>query len=198
MNENLHKSLFLNSPAVILGLGLVAPLLVLKSPIEHLLLGAVTTGALLAITTVISLFNQQLRHNTRSAVAVLLTGGILSLAATVSGSLRLPARLPVETIAPILLIVSLLALHTEAYAVKKRLQPVLLDAAGTGISFMALLTLCGICRDLLGGTLKGGFQLLSTMSSLRFFLTAPGMFLIAGLAVFLIALVTRRKNRETV
>ncbi|MBN1129091.1 MAG: hypothetical protein JXA71_08895 [Chitinispirillaceae bacterium] len=187
MNENLNKSIFLTSPAVVLGVGLIAPLMANASPWVHLYLGGAAMASLTLITIVSCLFTNRLPYNSRIPIAIVLSGGTVSAMAVIGSHFFNESRLPVETIVPLLMVVSIMALHTEAYDVKKPLQPALIDAFGIGILFLSLLILCGLIRDLALRLLiaKG-----VTGSMAGFFHTLPGIFLVVCLVIAGIVYVT--------
>jgi Na+-translocating ferredoxin:NAD+ oxidoreductase RnfE subunit len=195
MNENMAKSLFRTVPGILLGSGLIAPLCSNQPLSGHLVLGAIATLSLFIMMLVIAIFGERIPHNGRAAFAALLTGGTVSLAAIAITPFFRQNRLPVETIAPLLIVAALLALYTEAYAVKKRIQPVLLDTVGIGLSFIVLLCLCGGVRDLAVNHFVGKKMIIPGMEPVAYFGTPSGIFLIVALAVAIIAFFSNRKKR---
>jgi Na+-translocating ferredoxin:NAD+ oxidoreductase RnfE subunit len=198
MNENMAKSLFRTAPGILLGSGLIAPLCSNQSLFGHLVLGGIATVSLFIMILVIALFGERIPHNGRAAFSALLTGGTVSIAAIAIAPFFRGNRLPVETLAPILLVAALLSLYTEAYAVKKRIQPVLFDTAGIGSSFTALLCLCGIIRDLAGNHGIGKKSIIPGMEPVAYFSTPSGIFLLVALAVAIIVLISKKKKRTNV
>jgi Na+-translocating ferredoxin:NAD+ oxidoreductase RnfE subunit len=198
MNENMAKSLFRTAPGILLGSGLIAPLCSNQPLSGHLALGGVATLSFLFMMLVIAIFGERIPHNGRAAFAALLTGGTVSIAAIVISPFFRENRLPVETMAPLLLVAALLALYTEAYAVKKRIQPVLLDTAGIGLGFITLLCLCGGVRDLAANHFGGNKMIIPGMEPVAYFETPSGIFLIVALAVALFTLFSKKKKGTTV
>jgi Na+-translocating ferredoxin:NAD+ oxidoreductase RnfE subunit len=194
MNENMAKSLFRTAPGILLGSGLIAPLCSNLPLTGHLVLGGIAALSLLFMMLVIAIFGERIPHNGRTAFAVLLTGGTVSIAAIAIAPFFRGNRLPVETLAPLLLVAALLSLCTEAYAVKKRIQPVLFDTVGIGVSFIALLCLCGGIRDLAANHFIGKKPIIPGMEPVAYFSTPSGIFLLVALAVAVLAFISKKKN----
>lgn len=195
MNENMVKSLFRNAPAVLLGSGLIAPLLSNQPLTGHLVLGGIAVISLLFMLLVIAIVGERIPHNGRAAFAALLTGGTVSIAAIAIAPFFKGNHLPVEALAPFLLVTALIAVYTEAYAVKKRIKPVLYDTVSIGVSFTVLLCLCGSIRDLAGNHFTGKISIIPGMEPVAYFSTPSGIFLIVALAIAIIGCISKKKKR---
>jgi Na+-translocating ferredoxin:NAD+ oxidoreductase RnfE subunit len=191
-SENMTKSLFRTVPVIIIGIGLIAPLLAHLSFLRSTAVGGIAVVSLLIITSIIALFGARIPHNARTSLAVILTSGIITLAFLAVMPFHKGHRLPLETLAPLLITVALISLHTEAYNVKKRMQPILFDASGIGLSFTVLLCLCGFVRDALG---KGLLGTKTVLPPVAFFLTPSGIFLIVAVMLAIFSLIAKKNKR---
>ena len=195
MNENMEKSLFRNAPAVILGSGLITPLSSNQSLSTHMVLGGSALVSILFMFLIIAFFGKRIPYNSRTLFAVLLTGGIVSILSIVITPVFKGTHPPVDTLAPFLLVIALLGLYTEAYAVKKWIQPVLYDTFCIGANYFMLLCLCGILRDFAGNHFAGKSEIIPGMAPVTYFSTPSGTFLIVALMVAVITLISRNKKR---
>lgn len=185
MNEDLKKSLFLNSPALILGIGTIAPLYAGGTLRANMLLGILATAALMISAAVIALLRPGTPGNGRIGAAILVTGGLLTIENVVLSTVPAMAALPVETLAPLMLVVAVLAAVTGAYDVKRKLSPALFDGAAIGLSFLAVLCLAGVLRDFIGSNTVNDLQAIKGFQPLRIFVLVPGVLLIAALITLL-------------
>lgn len=186
MNEDLKKSLFLNFPSVILGLGIIAPLYAGGPLRANALLGILAVVALIISNVTIASLRPGTPKNGRIGVAVLITGGLLTIAKIALSAGPLTASLPIETLSPLMLVVAVLASVTDAYDVKKKWSPAFFDGAAIGFSFLLLLCLSGILRDLPGGNTFRKLPAMTGFQPLRILVLVPGVLLIAALIAFLL------------
>jgi Na+-translocating ferredoxin:NAD+ oxidoreductase subunit E len=193
MNEDLKKSLFLTSPALILGLGIIAPLYAGGSLRENALLGILAMVMISLSTTVLAALRPLISKNGRVGIAVLVAGGLLTIAKIAGSAISPGVSLPVETLMPLLLIAAVLASVTDAYEVKNKLSSTLFDGGAIGISFLLLLCFAGLIRDLLGNDTFAGLPVISGLRPYPFRVVAlvPGVLLISALIVLLL----RKKKR---
>lgn len=197
MNEHMAKCLVRTAPGIIFAAGLVAPLLTQQSLLRHAALGAIACAALFTALVLIGMAGSRIPQNARSSFAVLLTGGLVAIGAIAAAPFFKTPRLPVETVAPLLFVALQIALHTEAYAVKKMIQPVLLDTLGIGIGFTALLVVCGLVRDLPVETFAAAMAVVIPCKPAAFLQSPAGILLIVALVPLcgrMIHSLTRRKK----
>jgi Na+-translocating ferredoxin:NAD+ oxidoreductase subunit E len=188
MNEDLKKSLFLNSPmrTLIFGVGIIAPLYAGLPLQAGVMLGILAILLLTVSTIILSSLRSVVPKNGRIGSVIILTGGLLTMAKIALAAVPLAVPLPVETLAPLLLIVAVLASVTDSYDVKKKFLPAFFDGAALGLSFSLLLCLSGVLRDLLGNGAFNNVSILAGFQPLRIFVLVPGALLIAALITALL------------
>jgi Na+-translocating ferredoxin:NAD+ oxidoreductase subunit E len=188
MREELNKSLLITAPLPLLGIGIIAPLSANGSLRMNALLGLVAVASLVVSNVIIACAGQRVPANARGGIAMLIAGGVLTLA-KISVEIVMPIwQVPVETLAPLLVMSAVIAVDSKAYAVKKKEIVVLFDAFGIGLGFTLLLSAAGeLCT--LAGT--GGV--------FAFFNTCPGVFSVAAIIILGSALFSHRTGeKETV
>ena len=122
MNEDLEKSLFLNFPLFIIGMGIIAPIYTCGPLRTNAMLGFLAMLLLMIAMVTLATLRPGTPKNGRVGVAVLIAGGLLTIAKVTLSAVPLTASLPVETLAPLMLIAAVLASVTDAYDVKKKLS----------------------------------------------------------------------------
>jgi Na+-translocating ferredoxin:NAD+ oxidoreductase RnfE subunit len=185
MNEDLKKSLYLNTPMLILGIGTIAPLYACGTLRTNMLLGVLATITLIISTAVMALWRSGTPANGRIGAAVLVTGGLLTIEKIVLSAVPPMAALPVETLAPLMLVVAVLAAVTDAYDVKRKLSPAIFDGVAIGLSFLLLLCTAGLLRDFIGRNSFNGLMVVRGFQPLRMFVLVPGILLIAAFVMVL-------------
>jgi Na+-translocating ferredoxin:NAD+ oxidoreductase RnfE subunit len=185
MNEDLEKSLFINFPALILGIGTIAPLYAGASLNTNALLGVTATIMLILSNVTLASLRSGTSKNGRIGLAVLVTGSLLALTKTLLAAAPSATPLPVETLTPLLLIVAVMASMTDAYDVKKKLSPALFDGIAIGISFLGLLCLSGVLCGIIGSNTFNGLLVIKEFQPLRIALFVPGALLVAALIALL-------------
>lgn len=186
MNEDLKKSLFLNFPLLILGMGIIAPLYAGGSLRTNVLLGILAMIMISLSNALLAVLRAGTPKNGRIGIAVLVTGGLLTTAKTALSAVPLTASLPAETLAPLMLIVAVLASLTDSYEVKKKLSLALFDGVAIGLSFLLLLCLAGVLRDLLGSNTFNNQSIIPGFQPLRVVVLVPGVLLISALIAHLL------------
>ena len=137
-------------PVPLLGVGLIAPLCSNEPLQTNVLLGYIATITLIITNAVIAFAGMRIPVNVRTGVAVLIAAGVLTIAKIIAALYMQPGNVPFESLSPLLLAAAVAAVDTGAYDVKKKMIPVVFDGMGIGLSFMALLCVCGSLRDLAG------------------------------------------------
>jgi Na+-translocating ferredoxin:NAD+ oxidoreductase subunit E len=184
MNEDLKKSLFFKSSMPILGLGIIAPLYAGAPLHTNALLGILAVIVLILSNVTLAALRAGTPKNARIGIALLITAGLLTIANIALSAFPLAAPLPIETLSPLMLIAAVLASVTDAYDGKKKLSLALFDGAEIGFSFMLLLCLSGVVRDLLGTNTFNKLPVMYGFQPLRILVLVPGVLLVAALIVF--------------
>lgn len=186
MNENLKKSLFLNSPAVILGIGIIAPLCACTPLRTNAMLAILAMIAMIISNGILTALRPATPKNGRIGVAVLVTGGLLTIVKVTVTFVSTAQALPVETLAPLMLMTAVIGSITNDYDVKRKLSASIFDGVAIGLSFGALLCLAGVLRDLLGQNTFLDLSAIPWFQSMRIFLLVPGVLLLSGFISFLL------------
>ena len=186
MNEDLKKSPFLNAPALILGIGIIAPLYAGGALPINALLGIIAVLLISISNALLAALRPRTAKNGRIGIAVLVTGGLLTIAKVALSAAPLTASVPAEALAPLMLIVAVFASMTDAYEVKKKFMLALFDGAATGLSFLLLLCVAGILRDLLGNNTFINPPAIHGFRPLHIFILVPGVFLFVAFFAWLL------------
>jgi Na+-translocating ferredoxin:NAD+ oxidoreductase RnfE subunit len=186
--EELKKSLLLTAPAPLFGIGLVVPLLTGGSLQQNAVLGLAATVSLVFVNIVVAFGGERAPANMRTAFATLIACGVLAIVKTCAASLMPLWNVPLETLAPLLILAAVIASDTGAYAIKKkRFVPVFFDGFGIGIIFtVALCGLGALC--VLAGT--GGHCSFISFAAGAFFALALCLWGAVGLK----SIIRRRKG----
>jgi len=182
MRDELKKSLFFNSLVLVLGIGLIAPLLSHQPWRIQLLLGFFAIPSLIATTVAVAYAAPKVPVNVRIAVVVLIAAGVLTIDKVIVVAHPWLSRVPVESLTPLLLMVAVIAAATEAYDVKKKMAAAIIDGAGTGLCFTIAISLLGSIHDAAARSSFGGTFDAMKHSFGNFFLVALA---VVGLVCFL-------------
>jgi Na+-translocating ferredoxin:NAD+ oxidoreductase subunit E len=188
MHDEVKKALIFRAPALILGIGLIAPLIAHGTLHDDLVLGSTATVVIIVVGVVIAAIGRRIPRNARVGFAVFLAVGVLTITTITLSGFKVLGDASVETLAPLVMVSAFLATATNAYGQKKRLVTVLFDGIGIGLSFTLLL--CGVAglRDAIGRNSAGGapWNLLGSTA---------GIFFLAALFIYGIGLVRQRSKR---
>lgn len=194
MNESLKRSVLLTFPVPVLGLGLAAPLLANEPLRQNASLGVIATGLTLAVAVLFAAAGSRIPRNARVGFSLLVAAGGLTCAELVVQRLTGRGSLFVWTLLPLLFVTALLAAEKGAYAVKKKLLPVLFDGFGIGACFSVLLCAGGLVRSaasLAPSAVKTGAGAVLTP---HFLSTAPVVFLLLALVILPVDFAAKRKK----
>jgi electron transport complex protein RnfE len=180
MRDELKKSIFFNSLALVLGIGLLAPLLSHQPWRIQLLLGFFAIPSLIVTAIAVAYVAPKVPANVRIAIVVLIAAGVLTIDKVIIIAHPWLSRVPVESLTPLLLSVAVIAAATEAYDVKKKMAAALFDGVGIGLCFTIAISLLGSIHDAAG---RSGFAFDAMKHSFgNFFLVALA---VVGLIRFL-------------
>ena len=188
MHDEFNKTLLFRAPLLILGVGLIAPLLAHGTLHEDMVLGLAATGVLTVVTVAFAALGRRIARNARVGVGVFVAGGTLTLADIALDRFPMLGAAPVATLAPLAIVVAFLAAATDPYGAKKRKFPALFDGIGIGLSFMLSLCLLSSLRNVIGGSIALGAPGI-------FLNSAAGIFFLAAGIAFAIGLLPLRKKR---
>jgi Na+-translocating ferredoxin:NAD+ oxidoreductase RnfE subunit len=136
MREEGNTILLTREGPLVLAIGLIAPLMVRSSLRDALTLGIAAACALFPLTLFLAFAVRRIPFAARIGAAVFTAAGVVAMAKIAVGRY---CAVPVETIAPLLIVVAVLGVTNDVYRTKKRIVPPLLDAAGIGAVFSLLL-----------------------------------------------------------
>ncbi|WP_105903154.1 electron transport complex subunit E [Vibrio gangliei] len=199
-NKQLMKNgLWDNNPALVQLLGL-CPLLAVSSTVTNALgLGLATMMVLIATNTIVSLIRHHVPNEVRIPIFVMIIASVVTCVQLLMSAYAYGLYLSLGIFIPLIVTNCVIIGRAEAYASKNAPKKAALDGFWMGLGMLAVLTLLGALRELIGqGTLFDGADLLlgAWAESLRIevfhidssFLLAllpPGAFIGVG---FLIAL----------
>ena len=180
--------------ASILGIGLPFPLLVRQSLITDALLGLIAALSLFCTAVVVAIVGPRLAKNSRTGIALLTAGGIVTIAAIAARAIPLHARIPVETLAPLLLFFAAVAVDRGVYAVKQGFTHAFIDSIAVAACFTALLCgAAGLQHDI--GKFSSIFAArIPGFDAVRFFIELPGILLIIACGAAVVELLSRQKQ----
>ena len=183
------RGLFFRSPAIILGIGLPAPLLAGKPLHGDAVLGLFSLVMVMAATLAIAMFTPPAPRNARTGIAILIAAGVAAMASAAAAG-----QAPVGTLLPLLFFIAATAADRDSYAVKGGVVLAAADSLCIGAAFTIALCAAGILRDAIGTDRFDAVLHLHGIAPFAFFSGAPGIFFLV--ACIILALERRAGRRE--
>lgn len=182
------------NPTFRLVLGTCPTLAITTSAINGIGMGLSTTAVLIGSNIVISLLRKLIPSKVRMPAFVTIIAGFVTIV-----QLLLKAYLPALDKAlgiyiPLIVVNCIIMARAESFASKNPVLDSAIDGLGMGIGFTIAITLIGGIREILGSGSFLGMQLFGAAASPALaIILPPGGFLIFGLSIGLVNLITNRQ-----
>jgi electron transport complex protein RnfE len=182
------------NPTFRLVLGACPTLAITTSAINGIGMGLSTTAVLIGSNIVISLLRKFIPAKVRMPAFVTIIAGFVTIV-----QLLLKAYVPALDKAlgiyiPLIVVNCIIMARAESFASKNPVLDSAVDGLGMGIGFTIAITLIGSIREILGSGSIFGMQLFGEAASPALaIILPPGGFLIFGLSIGLVNLITNRQ-----
>lgn len=186
------------NPTFRLVLGTCPTLAITTSAVNGIGMGLSTTAVLIGSNAVISLLRKFIPGKVRMPAFVTVIAGFVTIV-----QMLLKAYVPTLDKAlgiyiPLIVVNCIIMARAESYASKNPVLDSAVDGLGMGIGFTIAITAIGSVREILGNGSIFGLQLFGENASPALaMILPPGGFLIFGLAIGLVNLVTKRQTLKS-
>ena len=186
--ERLHNGIIKENPTFVMMLGMCPTLAVTSSAINGLGMGLSTTVVLILSNMLISALRKIIPDKVRIPAFIVVVASFVTIV-----QLLLQAYIPflysaLGVYIPLIVVNCIILGRAEAYASKNPVFASAFDGIGMGLGFTLVLTLIGICREILGSGAVFGFKFIPDGFQISVFVMAPGAF-------FVLAALTALQNR---
>jgi electron transport complex protein RnfE len=188
------KGIIDENPTFRLVLGTCPTLAVTTSAINGIGMGLATTAVLIGSNIVISLLRKFIPGKVRMPAFVTVIAGFVTIV-----QMLLKAYVPsldkaLGIYIPLIVVNCIIMARAESFASKNPVLDSAVDGLGMGIGFTLAITAIGAVREILGNASIFGLQLFGESASPALaMILPPGGFLIFGLAIGLVNLLTKRQ-----
>lgn len=186
------------NPTFRLVLGTCPTLAITTSAINGIGMGLATTAVLIGSNVVISMLRRFIPAKVRMPAFVTVIAGFVTIV-----QMLLKAYVPALDKAlgifiPLIVVNCIIMARAESFASKNPVLSSAVDGFGMGIGFTLAITVIGSVREILGNGSIFGFQLFGENASPALaMILPPGGFLVFGLAIGLVNLLTSRQTLST-
>ncbi len=183
------------NPTFRLVLGTCPTLAITTSAINGIGMGLATTAVLIGSNVVISMLRRFIPAKVRMPAFVTVIAGFVTIV-----QMLLKAYVPALDKAlgifiPLIVVNCIIMARAESFASKNPVLSSAVDGLGMGIGFTLAITMIGSIREILGNGSIFGFQLFGEAASPALaMILPPGGFLVFGLAIGLVNLITSRQT----
>ena len=196
---NIFKNGIINeNPTFRLVLGTCPTLAITTTAINGIGMGLSTTAVLIGSNAVISLLRKFIPAKVRMPAFVTVIAGFVTIV-----QMLLKAYVPsldkaLGIFIPLIVVNCIIMARAESYASKNPVLDSAVDGLGMGIGFTIAITMIGSIREILGNGSIFGLQLFGENASPALaMILPPGGFLVFGLAIGLVNLVTNRQTLKS-
>ena len=196
---NIFKNGIINeNPTFRLVLGTCPTLAITTSAINGIGMGLSPTAVLIGSNAVISLLRKFIPTKVRMPAFVTVIAGFVTIV-----QMLLKAYVPsldkaLGIYIPLIVVNCIIMARAESYASKNPVLDSAVDGLGMGIGFTIAITMIGSVREILGNGSIFGLQLFGENASPALaMILPPGGFLIFGLAIGLVNLITNRQTLKS-
>lgn len=195
--KELTKGLLKENPIFVQFLGMCATLAVSTSVSNGIGMGLSTTAVLVASNILISLLRNLIPNKVRIAAYVIVIAGCVTAVEMVLKAFAPGVSKSLGIFIPLIVVNCIILGRAEAFASKNGVLKSALDGIGMGLGFTLALVILGSIREILGnGTFLGiqlfgeGFQPATIM------ILPPGAFLMLGIILGIINIISSKKERS--
>ncbi|MBQ6998942.1 MAG: electron transport complex subunit E [Clostridia bacterium] len=185
------------NPTFVQLLGMCPTLAVTTSVSNSIGMGLSATFVLMCSNFVISLVRKVIPNKIRIAAYIVIIATFVSII-----EMLLKAYLPALSeslgmFVPLIVVNCIILARAESFAAKNAPLPSALDGISMGLGFTGALTIIGAVRELLGnGTILGFSIFGASYNPALIFILPPGAFLVLGMIIAVINMITDKKNTK--
>ena len=181
------------NPIFVLLLGMCPTLATTSSAINGMSMGLATTFVLICSNTVISAIKKLVPDQVRIPAYIVVIASFVTILQMCMEAFLPDLYKSLGLFIPLIVVNCIVLGRAEAYASRNGVIASVFDGLGAGLGFTFVLTLLGICRELLGTGQVFGWTVFPENYGALLLVLAPGAFLALG---YLIAIVNKliKKN----
>jgi electron transport complex protein RnfE len=193
--KEFKKGLWDQIPPFKLVLGLCPTLAVTVSAENGLGMGAATTFVLICSNILVSLLRKVIPSEVRIAAYIVIIASFVVTVELLMKAYAYPLYQSLGIFIPLIVVNCIILGRAEAFASKRSILDSMADGAGIGIGFTLSLTVLGGIREILGAGAFFGVSLFPEgWLPMKFWVAAPGAFVMLGLMLAGINYISSRKK----
>ena len=197
--QNLLKGLIKENPVLVLVLGTCPTLAVTTAAVNGIGMGLSATVVLICSNLAISLLRNIIPDKVRIPAFITIIAGFVSVVQMLVKAFLPAIDKALGIYLPLIVVNCIILARAEMFASKNPPLASVLDGAGMGIGFTAVLTLMGAVRELLGAGSLFSFPVTSRfISPMIIFLLPPGGFFVFGMLVAASNAIAKRSGKKPV
>ena len=170
--ERLYNGIIKENPTFVLMLGMCPTLAVTSSAVNGIGMGLSTTVVLVLSNLLISLFRKVIPNGVRMPAYIVIVASLVTMVQFIMQAFTPELSASLGVYIPLIVVNCIILGRAESYASKNPIVPSIFDGIGMGLGFTIGLTLIGLIRQIIGGTL-----------GITIFVMAPGAFLVLAFLV---------------
>ena len=195
--KELTKGLFSENPIFVQFLGMCATLAVSTSVINGIGMGLSTTAVLVASNIIISLIRNLIPNKVRIAAYIIVIAGCVTAVEMALDAFAPAVSESLGIFIPLIVVNCIILGRAEAFASKNGVVKSALDGIGMGLGFTLALVILGTIREILGnGTFLGMSVFGEGFMPATILILPPGAFIVLGIVLAVINLITAKKERS--
>ena len=195
--KELTKGIFSENPIFVQFLGMCATLAVSTSVINGIGMGLSTTAVLVASNIIISLIRNLIPNKVRIAAYIIVIAGCVTAVEMALDAFAPSVSESLGIFIPLIVVNCIILGRAEAFASKNGVVKSALDGIGMGLGFTAALVILGTIREILGnGTFLGISVFGENFMPATVLILPPGAFIVLGVILAVINVITAKKERS--
>ena len=195
--KELTKGLLKENPIFVQFLGMCATLAVSTSVINGIGMGLSTTAVLIASNIIISLLRNFIPNKVRIAAYIIVIAGCVTAVEMALDAFAPAISKSLGIFIPLIVVNCIILGRAEAFASKNGVLKSALDGIGMGLGFTLALVILGSIREILGNGTFLGIQLFGEeFQPATIMILPPGAFLMLGIILGIINIISSKKERS--
>jgi len=195
--KELTKGLFKENPIFVQFLGMCATLAVSTSVSNGIGMGLSTTAVLVASNIIISLLRNFIPNKVRIAAYIIVIAGCVTAVEMALNAFAPAVSKSLGIFIPLIVVNCIILGRAEAFASKNGVLKSALDGIGMGLGFTLALCILGAIREVLGnGTFLGVPVFGEGFAPATILILPPGAFIVLGIILAIINIITSKKERS--
>lgn len=196
--KTLTNGIIKENPVLVLALG-TCPTIAVTTMVENGIgMGIAATIVLICSNIAISMLRKVIPDTVRIPCFIVVIAGFVTMVQFLVQAFAPALDKQLGVFLPLIVVNCIILGRAEMFASKNGVLASALDGLGMGVGFTLALVLMSTVREVLGSGTWLGFQVLpASMQPISLFTLAPGGFLVFGLLIALVALLTKKKPVRT-